>query len=68
MSVDVEDSENKYRDLGDAEVEVRQLMRDFADWIYGRLNDEYDYQTGDEAVEESIRANEYEFYQSGERA
>lgn len=67
MSVDVEDSENQYRDLGDAEGEVRQLMRDFADWIYERLNDEYDYQTSDEAVEESILANEYEFYQSGER-
>lgn len=67
MSVDVEDSENRYRDLGDAEGEIRQLMRDFADWIYGRLNDEYDYQTSDEAVEESILANEYEFYQSGER-
>lgn len=66
MGVDVEDYENKYRDLGDAEVEVRQLMRDFADWIYERLEDEYDYQTSDEAVEESIRVNEYEFYQSGE--
>lgn len=67
MSVEVEDSENQYRDLGDAEAEVRQLMRDFADWIYQRLNDEYDYQTSDEAVEESTLANEYEFYQSGER-
>ena len=67
MSVDVEDSENQYRDLGDAEEEIRQLMRDFADWIYERLSDEYDYQTSDEAVEESILSNEYEFYQSGER-
>ena len=66
MSVDVEDSENKYRDLGDAEVEVRQLMRDFADWIYDRLEAEYDYLRSDEAVEESILANEYEFYESGE--
>ena len=67
MSVDVEDSENRYRDLGDAEGEIRQLMRDFADWIYDRLSDEYDYQTSDEAVEGMILANEYEFYQSGER-
>jgi hypothetical protein len=29
------------------------------------LNKEYDYLTGDEAVEESIRANEYEFTEEG---
>lgn len=42
-------------------------MRDFADWIYERLSDEYDYQTSDSAVEETIRANEYEFDEDGER-
>jgi len=68
MDVEVEHSEDQYRDIGDAEGEIRQLMRDFADWIYERLEAEYDYQTGDEAVTDSIVANEYEFYQSGERA
>lgn len=67
MSVDVEHSEDQYRDLGDAEDDVRQLMRDFADWIYECLEAEYDYQTSDENVEETIVANAYEFYQSGER-
>ena len=68
MSVEVERNEDRYRDIGDAEDDIRQLMRDFADWIYGRLSDEYDYQTSDEAVEEAIRANEYEFDEEGERA
>lgn len=68
MDVDVVDYENEYRDLnGDDEV-VEQLLRDFADWIYGQLERAYDYQTSDEVVEENILANEYEFYQSGERA
>lgn len=68
MSVDVEDSENQYRDLnGDDEV-VAQLLRDFADWIYSQLERDYNYQTSDEVVEENILGNEYEFYQSGERA
>lgn len=67
MGVDVEHSEDQYRDLGDAEDDVRQLMRDFADWIYDQLEREYDYQTSDETVEETIVANAYEFYQSGER-
>lgn len=67
LDVEVEDSENPYRDLkGDDEV-VKQLLKDFADWIYEQLEAEYDYQTSDEVVEENILANEYEFYQSGER-
>ena len=68
MSVGVEHNEDPYRDIGDAEDDVRQLMRDFADWIYARLEEEYYYQTSDEVVEEVIRANEYEFYENGERA
>ena len=68
MSVEVEHNEDRYRDIGDAEEGITQLMRDFADWIYDRLESEYDYQTSDEAVEEAIRANEYEFDEEGERA
>lgn len=30
--------------------------------------DDWEYQLSDEAVDESIRANEYEFYENGERA
>ena len=68
MSVEVEHNEDRYRDISDAEDDIRQLMRDFADWIYECLSDEYDYQTSDSAVEETIRANEYEFDEDGERA
>ena len=67
MSVEVEHNEDRYRDIGDAEDDIRQLMRDFADWIYDRLESEYDYQTSDEAVEEAIRINEYEFDENGDR-
>ena len=65
MSVEVEHNEDRYRDIGDAEEEITQLMRDFADWIYRQLVSEYDYQTSDDAVEEAIRANEYEFDEEG---
>ena len=57
--------EDQYRDIGDAEDEIRQLMRDFADWIYENLSNEYDYQTSDEVVEDAIRANGYEFDEDG---
>lgn len=61
MRVEVEHRDDSYRDVNDAEAEVTQLLRDFADWIYGRLEAEYDYLNSDEQVEESILANEYDF-------
>jgi len=48
--------------------EVANLLRKFMRWIYRHLQDEYDYQTSDENVAESIRINEYDFYQDGKRA
>ena len=65
IRVEVEDSENRYRDIGDAEDAVRELMNDFNGWMFKCLQDEYEYLTSDEAVEESIVANEYEFDEYG---
>ena len=50
------------------EQEVAKALRDFNRWIYARLQEEYEYLTSDEHVEESIRANEYEFTEDGEVA
>jgi len=61
MSVDVSYNGDDYRNIESVEDDVTQALRDFADWIYKRLNDEYDYQMSDEAIEEMIVANEYEF-------
>lgn len=65
MSVDVSHYDDEYRDLGSAEDEITQLMRDFADWIYKRLEEEYEYQTSDEVIAETCEANGYEFYEDG---
>lgn len=67
MSVDVAHYDDNYRDIGSAEEDIRQLMRDFADWIYDQLKKEYNWLTSDEQVEESIRANEYTFDEDGNR-
>lgn len=45
--------------------ELCDLLREFMDWIYRRLESEYDYLTSDESVEESIRINEYRFDENG---
>jgi len=67
VSVDI-DSDADYSDSKawrDAEDEVTQLLRDFADWIYKQLENEFEYQSSDEAVAEAMAANEYEFYEDG---
>lgn len=48
-----------------AENEVKNQLRAFADWIYRQLESEYDYQASDEAIDESLIANGYEFEASG---
>ena len=50
----------------DDEESLKQLMRDFADWIYSCLEKEFDYLTSDEAVAESLRANGTEFTEDGQ--
>lgn len=50
----------------DDEENLKQLMRDFADWIYSNLEKEYEYLTSDEAIAESLRANEVEFTEDGQ--
>lgn len=47
------------------EEDITEAIRDFNRWIFRRLEEEYDYLTSDEQVEESIRANEYEFTEDG---
>lgn len=47
---------------------IKQAMRDLMDWIYNQLEREYEWQNADAQVDESIRCNEYEFLETGERA
>jgi len=66
MSVGVERSDER-EVTEDQEQEIRQLMKEFADWIYDQLEQENDYLNSDEAIDEAIRINEYEFYEDGSR-
>lgn len=65
MRIETEDCENEYRDLRGDDQAIDACMRDFADWIYSQLENEYDYQSSDEAIDEAITANEYEFNEDG---
>jgi hypothetical protein len=49
----------------DAEENIRALMRRFARWIYRMLEGEYEYLTSDEAILESLQANNMLFDEDG---
>ncbi len=69
MSVCVRDDRDDWRGVPDDDEDtIRQLLRDFADWIYKQLEKEYEYIMSDEAVEETIISNEYEFTEDGDIA
>ena len=59
-----------HRDVSDVrpadEEELVDCLGDFADWIYRRLAEEYDYQISDEVVDENIIINDYDFDEEGE--
>lgn len=50
----------------DAEDKVIEYLRDFMRWIYRQLEQQYDYLTSEEAIIETIQANEYEYTEDGE--
>jgi hypothetical protein len=47
---------------------VSETLRGFMDWIYRQLEKEYDYRLSDEAIDETVTANEYEFTEEGKLA
>jgi hypothetical protein len=63
--IEVTHADDPYRDIGDAEDGIAQALRDFMDWIYARLEAEYDALNSDEAIEDSIEANNCEFREDG---
>lgn len=52
---------------GDAEVTIVNALRDLAKWLYRQLEQEYDYLTSDEALDEMLIANSYTFTEEGRR-
>lgn len=58
--------EDGYDDVdADTDEALSELLRGFMRWIYKRLNSEHDYLQSDEAIKESIEANDYMFTEDG---
>lgn len=68
MDIAVERDSPVVQDMtADAEDDVKEALRDLARWLYGRLQNEYEHLTSDEAIDEMIRLNEYGFTEDGVR-
>ena len=68
MSISVERDSPTYQDMTEgAEEAVIEALRDLARWLYRQLEREYEHQTSDAVVDETIAANDYTFTASGRR-
>ena len=64
MGAEVYDADGNEIDA-DVSESFLEIMRDFAQWIYDKLEADYDYRMSNEVVDDSIEANEYEFEEDG---
>ena len=68
MAISVERDSPTWQDMTeDAEEIVIEALRDLARWLYRQLEREYDWLSSDEALDETIAANDYTFTSSGRR-
>lgn len=63
--IEVDDQHGSLKSEDDEELFA--ILRRYMKWIYGILEEEYDYQNADEQVDENIKCNEYQFTEDGER-
>lgn len=68
MVIAVERGSPAYQNMTDgAQDAVTDCLRDLANWLYRRLENEWDYLMSDETVDEGITANGYTFTERGRR-
>jgi hypothetical protein len=68
MEISVERDSPVYQDMTDnAEDIVIDCLRDLANWLYRRLEREWDYMMSDDYADEGIEANGYTFMACGRR-
>lgn len=68
MLIDLEHSDDSYRDIVNEE-DFKQAFRGFADWIYKKLESEYDYETGEGYNRERLEEDtDTEYTANGQRA
>lgn len=65
-SISMDRSSDNYQAMtDDAEDAITDALREFMGWIYNQLGKEYEYQLSPEVMADNIRANEYQFTETG---
>ena len=68
MAIEVERDSPTWQPIADgAEDAVIETLRDLARWLYRQLRAEYEHQTSDAAVDETIAVNQFTFTAEGRR-
>ena len=68
MAIEVERDSPTWQPMTDgAEDTVIEALRDLARWLYRHLRSEYEHQTSDDAVDETVSINEWTFKADGTR-
>ncbi|MFK5282401.1 hypothetical protein ACI3PL_22855, partial [Lacticaseibacillus paracasei] len=65
MNVGVYHRDDRYRDITEADEDITTLLRNFAEWIYSRLESEYRYQVSDNTIIEYFNETDCEFTENG---
>lgn len=69
MEIETYDTEWDWFSLPDEDRKaLRDLLRDFAGWMYKQIDAEWDSRMSEENVDEVIRGNDYTFTASGKRS
>lgn len=66
MDIEVGHADNVPMSEADVEA-VKDALNDFAYWLHRQLESEWEYRMSDECIDEDIKANEYEFTETGQR-
>lgn len=68
VSIDVDTTDDYDEDESNSDVDtIATLMRDLMRWLYKRLDEQNDYVSSDEYIDDQIEANEYMFDEDGDR-
>ena len=63
---DIDVSRTDYIDITDEQENgIIEYLRDLMNWLYKTLEKEYEYLQSDDAIKETIAANEYKFLENG---
>lgn len=63
--IDIQHSDDMYRDIGERYDEMKDVLRSFMDWIYEQLEDDYNAQTQEDSAKDYYESSDTAFDEKG---